>query len=389
MSDYNAINGSSSALGEGSFRRRDELRRAESIQRQKQKMNERLDRNISRAVRKGDARSAEAFNSLRQSISGQGFQASGGINNADDREQRVAEGTIQGAKIRYDMGNIGKVNNGMIAEAPPVDSVTPKNRPAWDGDGNGIPNSIQRPSITPTQAPEGVQTAPVAPSSQMDPKALKSRQAFASELDRSELIKSDPAARERAYAKGESIGVSRGEINRRQGWGADTGPPSSAQFSPATPDNQSYQSVADGPSEFSSLTKPSDRIDFSYPGSSTPLQPIGDEGARSTSEFATLTEGKPAPASRPSPVIPAVIPPRGIAGTVGSLVGKVARNNIDLAGNYYGKVAGAAGAVAGKSLDVASSYYGNLWGGAINAGGSFIEGIKKTYASPPANPLPR
>ena len=128
MSDWNEINGSQSALGEGSFKRRDELRRAENLQRNKVKMGERLDRNISRAVRKGDAQSAQAFVRTRQAITGQSFGGEGGITNRDDREQRVRDGAIKGARARYDIGNIGANQEDAYSGAPPEDSVTPKNR---------------------------------------------------------------------------------------------------------------------------------------------------------------------------------------------------------------------------------------------------------------------
>ncbi len=255
MASYDLIPDSSSVLASGSFKARDEMRRAEEQQRRKIQMGERLDRNINRAIRRGDSRSADSFLGIRQAITGQAYGGGGGITNHDDMEARVKDGTLKGAKIRDDMGNIGRTNNGLIAEAPPVDSVTPKNRTSYDGDGNGIPDSIQRP-VNAGQPPlESVQTNPVALGSQMTPEALKSRQAFASDLDRSELIKSDPAARERAYAKGESIGVSRGEVNRRQGWGGDTGPPVSAMVhQEAQPEGQQYQSISPASSQFSSLT---------------------------------------------------------------------------------------------------------------------------------------
>jgi hypothetical protein len=128
MNDFNEINGSRSALGEGSFKRRDELRRAESLQRNKVKMGERLDRNIARAVRKGDARSADSFNRLKESITGQGYGGGNGITNRDDREQRVRDGAIKGARARYDIGNIGANQEDAYSGAPPEDSVTPKNR---------------------------------------------------------------------------------------------------------------------------------------------------------------------------------------------------------------------------------------------------------------------
>jgi hypothetical protein len=246
-------------------------------------MGERLDRNINRAVRKGDARSAAAFNSLRQSISGQGFQGTGGITNADDREQRVADGTIKGAKIRSDFGNIGRANNGMIAEAPPEDSVTPKNRletpgldrgpstPGLDSNPRKNGQSFNDPMIINGQEAlfadlgDGAMAAAVADrdrsygnqdtaslpknstesftetearkrqesaSSGAFGSAAKARadgtappnakQQFAADLDRSTSIKKgDGEARDRAYQRGDQLDVSREQIQKRMGWETD------------------------------------------------------------------------------------------------------------------------------------------------------------------------
>lgn len=256
--ELNQINGSSSALGEGTFRRRDELRRAESVQRNRVRMSERLDRNITRAVRKGDARSASAFNALKQSITGQGYMGGGGIVNAEDQQDRVKDGAVKAADTRYNMGNIGNTNpaDGPIANAPPPVEKPQGGGPAWDSDNSGIPDSIQRPVAGPQTAPEGATTTLASPSPKLTPGALKSRQAFAADLDRSTLVKTDLAARERAYKRGESIGVSRGEVNRRQGWGGDTGPPKPIlDFSVKVEDDQKFQPIDSGRSQFDELTQ--------------------------------------------------------------------------------------------------------------------------------------
>lgn len=250
---------SDTAMQAGGFKARDEMRRAESMTRNKLKMAERLDRNINRASRKGDASAMNEFMSVRKALTGEGYGGSGGIGNHDDREQRVKDGTIKGAGIRWDAGNIGRTDKGPINEAPPVDSVTPKNRTDWDGDGNGIPNSIQRPGLEAPAGSEGLQTGTLATSATSTPgsatesfaemearkrqesassgafgsgaqarangtAAPNARQQFAADLDRSTAIQSDMngdltpegnAARERAYARGEVLGVSREQIDKR------------------------------------------------------------------------------------------------------------------------------------------------------------------------------
>ena len=189
---WNQINGGQSSLGEGTFKRRDELRRVENMQRQKVKVGERIDRNISRAVRNGDARSAEAFNNLRTSINGQGFQGGNGITNSNDREERVRDGALKGAKIRHDMGNIGATNNGPIAEAPPADSVTPKIRDRSPEFTDSIPNSLNQSSNggessdvignASGTAPENIQTEPMAPRSQTDIGGLNAKRGAVAKL---------------------------------------------------------------------------------------------------------------------------------------------------------------------------------------------------------------
>lgn len=218
--ELNQINGSSSALGEGTFKRRDELRRAESVQRNRVRMSERLDRNITRAVRKGDANSARAFNALKESITGQGYMGGGGIVNAEDQQDRVKDGAVKAADTRYNMGNIGNTSpaDGPIANAPPPVEKPQGGGPAWDADNSGIPDSIQRSVAVPQTTPEVVSAPSASSSATLTPKALKSRQEFAADLDRSTLVQTDPAARERAYKRGESIGVDRGSIERRMGW---------------------------------------------------------------------------------------------------------------------------------------------------------------------------
>lgn len=209
---------SSSVLTSGSFRARDEMRRAEQAQLRKLKYSERLDRNIARAGRKGDSASVNSFLNIKRALNDGSMQTPGGISSYEDRQQRVKDGVIKGAEIRWEAGQIGKTQEDPIAGAPPVDSVTPKNRQDWDIDGNGIPNSIQSTSLAPPAAQGGVAREGVAPSAKLTPEALKSRQAFAADLDRSTLVDTDPAARERAYKKGESIGVSRDEVDYRMGW---------------------------------------------------------------------------------------------------------------------------------------------------------------------------
>lgn len=214
--DLNKINGSSSALGEGTFKRREELRRAESVQRNRVRMSERLDRNITRSVRKGDARSAEAFNSLKQSITGQGYMGGGGIVNAEDQKDRVKDGAVKAADIRYNMGNIGNTNpaDGPIANAPPPVEKPQGGGPAWDADNSGVPDSIQRPVAGPQTAPEAAPAPSASPSATPAPKDLKSRQAFAADLDRSSLIKSgDSDATAKAYQRGEQLGLDTDQVD--------------------------------------------------------------------------------------------------------------------------------------------------------------------------------
>ena len=164
--ELNQINGSSSALGEGTFKRRDELRRAESVQRNRVRMSERLDRNITRAVRKGDANSARAFNALKESITGQGYMGGGGIVNAEDQQDRVKDGAVKAADTRHNMGNIGNTNpaDGPIANAPPPVEKPQGGGPEWDFDNSGIPDSIQRPIAGPQTAPEAAQATSASPS---------------------------------------------------------------------------------------------------------------------------------------------------------------------------------------------------------------------------------
>lgn len=273
---------STTALQPGGFKARDEARRAEGLQRNKIKMAERLDRNIARASRKGDARAMDSFIGIRKALTGQGYGGGGGIGNSEDREQRVRDGTIKGARARFDIGNIGRTDpDGPIAGAAPVDSVTPKNRVGygtplspdrkWDAANPQAPaaSPIQRPEFANQisnapqtgipasgNGPQGVAVPSVAPSATSDPGALQRRraavaglrdkwasetpeamqvayegrpatqqpsvlnprQAFAADLDRSQLVETDPAARERAFVRGESLGISRDQIKRRQNW---------------------------------------------------------------------------------------------------------------------------------------------------------------------------
>lgn len=193
--DLNQINGSSSALGEGSFKRRDELRRAESLQRNKIKMGERLDRSINRAVRKGDAGAANAFNNLRQAISGQGFGGTG-IGSPDDRNERVKDGTLKGADFRHGVGNIGNTApaEGPIANAPPPVEKPQGGGPAWDSDNSGIPDSIQRPVAGPQTAPEGVQSQPAPPIARTEPGGLTAK--LVTKFKKGSI---DPVAMQSAY----------------------------------------------------------------------------------------------------------------------------------------------------------------------------------------------
>jgi hypothetical protein len=251
--DLNQINGSSSALGEGSFKRRDELRRAESLQRNKIKAGERADRNLARAANKGDSQTVNALLAYKKALGDGLAQAPIGIGNSQDRDERVKDGVLKGADFRHGVGNIGNTApaEGPIANAPPPIEKTQGGGPTWDSDNSGIPDSIQRPVAGPQTAPEGATTTLASPSPKLTPKDLKSRQAFASDLDRSTLVQTDPAARERAYKRGESIGVSRDEVNRRQQWSK---PVLASEFSVA-PEPNPVAIGSESPSSFESLTE--------------------------------------------------------------------------------------------------------------------------------------
>lgn len=274
----NQVNGSTSALGEGSFKRRDELRRAEALERNKIRMGERLDRNISRAIRHGDAKSAASFLDTRQKMTGQGYQGRSGIMNHDDREQRVKDGAVKGANYRFGIGNVG-ANENPIADAPPptnnpqaggpssspsrASQIDPSLRAAekdlWTKPKPGDPNEYHTGpdgQVTGTMmAPGSPQATPSESGIILSPDELASRRKFASELDRSPSAQSDPAARERAYQRGEKVyGVSRDEVDQRQGWNTSAGGPSSHQPVPKISEEDSKIEEAIGnldPSKFS------------------------------------------------------------------------------------------------------------------------------------------
>lgn len=123
--------------------------------------------------------------------------------------------------------------------------------PAWDADNSGIPDSIQRPVAGPQTAPEAASAPSTSLSAALTPKALKSRQEFAADLDRSTLVQTDLAARERAYKRGESIGVSREEVDRRQQWSK---PVLASEFAVA-PEPNPVAVASEAPSSFESLTQ--------------------------------------------------------------------------------------------------------------------------------------
>lgn len=209
---------SSSVLTSGSFRARDEMRRAEQAQLRKLKYSERLDRNIARAGRKGDSASVNSFLNIKRALNDGSMQTPGGISSYEDRQQRVKDGVIKGAEIRWEAGQVGKAKEDPIAGAPPVDSVTPKNRPTIEEAARVVPsenpNSIQRPLLQVPATQGGVQAPVVAPSAKTVQPSLKDRKALAADLDRSALVQSgDPKAMERAYARANDLGLSPAEVD--------------------------------------------------------------------------------------------------------------------------------------------------------------------------------
>lgn len=398
MADYqnlsapqlNQINGSSSALGEGTFKRRDELRRAESLQRNKIKMGERTDRNLARAANKGDSATVSALLAYKKALGSGLAQTPIGIGSSADREERVQDGTIKGADARYKIGNIGNTNpaDGPIANAPPPVEKSQGGDPAWDADNSGIPDSIQRPVAGPQTAPEAASAPSTSLSAALTPKALKSRQEFAADLDRSTLVQTDLAARERAYKRGESIGVSREEVDRRQQWSK---PVLASEFSVA-PEPNSVAVASESPSSFESLTQGAPKRKKDSPLVAAYNQKDKPSGLSRESVFGPSGSKSKSSRLAPKEIGNPTSTPINNAGIAGS-VGRFAGNNLNLAKKYYGGVLNtavkSAGAIGGKSADIASRYYGGLWNGVINSGASFLDESIKAYNSPPKKTFPR
>lgn len=251
------------ALQPGGFKARDEARRAEAMQRRRIKYGERLDRNIARAGRKGDNQTVNALLNIKSALTDGRMQAPGGITNYADREQRVKDGMIKGAEARWKAGQIGRVSqDNAFAGAPPADTATPGireespegaarrniNEPVqingrdalFASGGDDVmraavvmrdqaygPSSSVGESFAETEARKRREASKSGAfgSEAMDRAngivVPSKRQEFAADLDRSSLVQTDMSARDRAYKRGEALGVSRRQIQDRMGWETD------------------------------------------------------------------------------------------------------------------------------------------------------------------------
>lgn len=255
-------------------------RRAEQDALRNLRYDEKLDRNIARAGRKGDNKTVASLLAIKSAIKGGAMKAPGGIANYEDRQERVKDAVIKGADYRFKMGQIGNAGDdggignageGRIPNAengsripnaedgralteskldadpapklsPSAPSITPKldaanNTPRLDSGGTATPRIDYvdpTPRINSTRDPETIgetfaQTEArkreqgAASGAYGKPAAPNARQQFARDLDNSEAIASgDPAARERAYQRGAGLDLTREQIQKKMGWETDT-----------------------------------------------------------------------------------------------------------------------------------------------------------------------
>jgi hypothetical protein len=99
------------------------------------------------------------------------------------------------------------------------------NAPEWDEDGDGVPNSIQRPGAPAAGGPltkrVDEMAGPRTPTSVEESPALDPLGSFTSDLSRSKLISSgDPAAQQRALERGLKLGLSEEEVGSIGGFDA-------------------------------------------------------------------------------------------------------------------------------------------------------------------------
>jgi len=232
------------ALGPGGVEARDAKRRDEANEVNNIRRGGKLNRLLNRAIRNNDIGGAAEIKKLMTSFNYKDSAGSGGnIPDVDVMRNQARIDSDVKAKKRLELGQAQAAED-VAAQAQNAARKTDKTPPPGGVEpiGGVVPETQGQPSDGAAQPTNG---NPLIPDNESDFErqdreargrvfgekksapnyALDARKAFAEDLDKSELIKqTDEAgvsAREKAYKRAKSLGISREKLQEQQGWQTD------------------------------------------------------------------------------------------------------------------------------------------------------------------------
>ena len=233
------------ALGPGGVEARDAKRRDEANEVNNIRRGGKLNRLLNRAIRNNDIGGAAEIKKLRDSFGYKDSAGAGGnIPDVDVMRNQARIDSDNKAEKRFKLGQAQAAED-VATQAQNAARKTDKTPPPGGVEpiGGVVPETQGQPSDGAAQPTNG---NPLIPDNESDFErqdreardrvfgekksapnyALDARKAFAEDLDKSELIKqTDEAgvsAREKAYKRAKSLGISREKLQEQQGWQTDT-----------------------------------------------------------------------------------------------------------------------------------------------------------------------